>query len=39
MILDRKLNTQGGVVRGPCTQAGAYRSVPYSADYVFWRAE
>jgi len=35
----QRINTQGGVVRGPCTQAGAYRSAPYSADYVFWRAE
>jgi len=35
----QRINTQGGVARGPCTQAGAYRSVPYSADYVFWRAE
>jgi hypothetical protein len=35
----QRINTQGGLVRGPCEQAGAYRSAPYSADYVFWRAE
>jgi len=35
----QRINTQGGVTRGACQQAGAYRSVPYSADYVFWRAE
>jgi hypothetical protein len=35
----QRINTQGGLLRGPCDQAGAYRSVPYSADYVFWRAE
>lgn len=35
----QRVNTQGGLLRGPCDQAGAYRSAPYSADYVFWRAE
>ena len=35
----QRINTQGGLVRGPCDQAGAYRSAPYSTDYVFWRAE
>lgn len=35
----QRINTQGGMARGPCEQAGAYRSVPYAADYVFWRAE
>lgn len=35
----QRVNTQGGLISGPCDQAGAYRSVPYSADYVFWRAE
>jgi hypothetical protein len=35
----RRINTQGGMAAGSCEQAGAYRSVPYSADYVFWRAE
>ncbi|WP_346730952.1 DUF3455 domain-containing protein [Bradyrhizobium sp. 132] len=33
------MTTQGGMVRGSCEQPGAYRSAPYSADYVFWRAE
>ena len=35
----QRINTLGGVTRGACQQAGAYRSVPYSADYVFWRVE
>jgi hypothetical protein len=35
----QRINTHGGVTRGACQQAGAYRSVPYSADYVFWREE
>jgi hypothetical protein len=35
----QRINTQGGLARGPCDQADSYRSAPYSADYVFWRAE
>jgi hypothetical protein len=33
----QRINTSGGVLRGPCDQAGALRSAPYSADYVFLR--
>jgi hypothetical protein len=33
----QRINTKGGVVQGPCESAGNYRSVPYSADYVFLR--
>lgn len=33
----RRINTKGGMLQGPCEIAGAYRSVPYSADYVFLR--
>ena len=33
----QRINTQGGVLRGPCEAAGALASVPYSADYVFLR--
>jgi hypothetical protein len=33
----QRINTKGGVVQGPCESAGDYRSVPYSADYVFLR--
>jgi hypothetical protein len=33
----QRLNTRGGVAEGPCTQAGAFLSVPYSADYTFYR--
>lgn len=31
----QRINTKGGVLQGPCDNAGAYQSVPYSADYVF----
>jgi Protein of unknown function (DUF3455) len=33
----QRINTKGGVVQGPCESQGSYRSVPYSADYVFLR--
>jgi hypothetical protein len=33
----QRINTSGGNLQGPCEQAGTYRSVPYSADYVFLR--
>ena len=33
----QRLNTRGGVAEGPCTQAGAFLTVPYSADYAFYR--
>ena len=32
-----RLNTHGGALKGDCPAAGALRSVPYSADYVFLR--
>jgi hypothetical protein len=32
----QRLNTNGGVAYGPCPTAGAFRSVPYSADYAFY---
>jgi hypothetical protein len=35
----QRINTRGGRVGGPCDQEGNYRSVPYSADYVFWRED
>jgi hypothetical protein len=31
----QRINTNGGALHGPCDQAGALRSAPYSADYVF----
>jgi hypothetical protein len=31
----QRLNTKGGVVEGSCDSAGAFLSVPYSADYTF----
>ena len=33
----QRINTSGGKLEGACDKAGAYRSVPYSADYVFLR--
>jgi hypothetical protein len=33
----QRINTSGGKLEGPCDKAGAYRSVPYAADYVFLR--
>lgn len=33
----QRINTEGGAAQGPCDRAGAFRSVPYSADYVFLR--
>ena len=33
----QRINTSGGKLDGACDKAGAYRSVPYSADYVFLR--
>jgi uncharacterized protein DUF3455 len=32
-----RLNTVGGLTQGPCVTAGAFKSVPYSADYAFIR--
>jgi hypothetical protein len=31
----RRINTQGGAAQGACNEAGAFRSVAYSADYSF----
>jgi len=33
----QRLNTKGGVAKGPCDAAGAFLSVPYSADYAFYK--
>jgi hypothetical protein len=33
----QRINTRGGMLQGQCDSAGGYRSVPYSADYVFLR--
>jgi hypothetical protein len=33
----QRLNTKGGVASGSCEQLGAFLSVPYSADYAFYR--
>lgn len=31
----QRINTAGGALEGACAAAGAFRSVPYAADYVF----
>lgn len=33
----QRINTHGGAAKGACNRSGAFRSVPYSADYVFLR--
>jgi hypothetical protein len=33
----QRLDTKGGSLEGPCDSYGAFRSVPYAADYVFYR--
>jgi hypothetical protein len=33
----QRLNTKGGTADGPCQTAGTFLSVPYSADYAFFR--
>jgi Protein of unknown function (DUF3455) len=33
----QRLNTKGGSAEGPCERAGVFLSVPYSADYAFYR--
>jgi hypothetical protein len=33
----QRINTEGGKLEGACDRAGLYRSMPYSADYVFLR--
>jgi len=35
----QRLGTKGGVVEGACGAAGAFISVPYSAEYVFSRKD
>ena len=33
----QRLNTKGGVADGSCETAGTFLSVPYSADYLFYK--
>jgi hypothetical protein len=35
----QRINTQGGKLDGACDKAGATKSAPYSADYVFLRKD
>jgi len=35
----QRINTRGGMAGGACNRPGAFRSVPYSADYVFQYGE
>ena len=32
----QRINTKGGVAEGACNEAGAFLSVPYTADYAFF---
>jgi len=32
-----RINTKGGAAEGPCEASGAFLSVPYSADYAFYK--
>jgi hypothetical protein len=38
VVTVQRINTSGGALAGPCDQLGSFRSVPYSADYVFLRS-
>jgi hypothetical protein len=33
----QRINTQGGVAAGDCASSGAFLSVPYTADYTFYK--
>lgn len=33
----QRINTKGGVAEGACERAGAFLSVPYAADYTFYK--
>ncbi len=33
----QRINTKGGVAEGKCDSAGTFLSVPYAADYAFYR--
>jgi hypothetical protein len=35
----QRVNTRGGMAQGDCDKADSYLSVPYSADYLFWRQD
>jgi Protein of unknown function (DUF3455) len=35
----QRINTRGGMLKGSCEGADTYRSVPYSAQYVFLRKD
>ena len=37
VVTVQRINPQGGAAQGACDRSGAFRSVPYSADYVFLR--
>ena len=37
VVTIQRINTKGGVAEGACSKAGAFLSVPYSADYAFFK--
>jgi hypothetical protein len=34
----QRINTRGGAAAGECDRVGAFLSMPYSADYAFYRS-
>lgn len=35
----QRINTKGGALEGSCSSPGSLASVPYTADYAFWRKQ
>lgn len=35
----QRINVRGGMIAGRCSEPGEFRSVPFSADFVFLRAD
>lgn len=35
----QRINVRGGMIAGSCSEPGEFRSVPFSADFVFLRAD
>jgi hypothetical protein len=39
IVTVQRIHTEGGNLKGACDTAGTFKSMPYSADYVFLRKE
>jgi hypothetical protein len=35
----QRIKTKGGNAEGPCESAGSFLSVPYAADYTFFKKQ